>query len=191
MEVFPHVLRPTRSHTASPWLDNVSTHGRFRMSTNFAMSTPSNPPSNASDSTKRPASRYRGNREITASNNWTGKLIAAAAVVIVIALVIAFVQFMQRREAETVSATMGAFERIDDDTFQMNVDITRDNPEVPTYCIVTALAYSHAEVGRREIYVEPSTDTVVRITTQIPTREPAVSGGIYGCSTNIPSHMNM
>lgn len=126
-----------------------------------------------------------------ATNNWSGKIIAVLAVVIVVAVVIALVQFMQRREAETVTATMGAFERIDDSTFQMDVDVTRENPELPTYCIVTALAYSHAEAGRREILVEPSTESVVRITTQIPTREPAVSGGVYGCSTTIPSHMNL
>lgn len=155
------------------------------------MSTNPNSPSNAPDSTERPVSRYRGNRETMATNNWSGKVIAALAVVIVLALVIALVQFMQRRESETVTASMGAFERIDDSTFQMDVDVTRENPEVPTYCIVTALAYSHAEVGRREILVEPSSATVVRITTQIPTREPAVSGGIYGCSTTIPSHMNL
>ncbi|WP_293953195.1 DUF4307 domain-containing protein [uncultured Corynebacterium sp.] len=161
------------------------------------MSNNSNSPSNASGAseipgaTERPASRYRGDRETMATNNWTGKVIAALAVVIVVALVIAFVQFMQRSETQTVTGTMGAFERIDDHTFQMDVDITRDNPEEPTYCIVTALAYSHAEVGRREILVEPSTETVVRVTTQIPTREPAVSGGVYGCSTTIPSHMNL
>lgn len=161
------------------------------------MSNNSNSPSNASGpaeipgATERPASRYRGNRETMASNNWSGKVIAALAVVMIIALVIAFVQFMQRREGETVTGQMGAFERIDDDTFQMDVDVTRENPEEATYCIVTALDYSHAEVGRREILVEPSSDTVVRITTQIPTREPAVSGGVYGCSTTIPSHMNL
>lgn len=143
------------------------------------------------DVTQRPSSRYRGNRETMATNNWSGKVIAVLAVVIVVALVIALVQFMQRREAQTVTGTMGAFERIDDSTFQMNVDVTRENPELPTYCIVTALDYSHAEVGRREILVEPSTESVVRITTQIPTREPAVSGGVYGCSTTIPSHMNL
>lgn len=143
------------------------------------------------DAMQRPSSRYRGNRETMATNNWTGKVIAALAVVIVVALVIALVQFMQRREAETITGTMGAFERIDDSTFQMNVDVTRDNPEQAAYCIVTALDYSRAEVGRREILVEPSTETVVRITTQIPTREPAVSGGVYGCSTTIPSHMNL
>lgn len=161
------------------------------------MSTNSNSPSNAPGSSEipgvpeRPASRYKGSRETMTSNNWSGKIIAALAVVILVAVVLALVQFMQRREAETVTATMGAFERIDDDTFQLDVDVTRENPEVPTYCVVTALAYSHAEVGRREILVPPSSDTVVRVTTQIPTREPAVSGGVYGCSTTIPSHMNM
>ncbi len=109
----------------------------------------------------------------------------------VIALVVAFVRFMDQREAQTVTATMGAFERIDESSFQLDVDVTRDNPEEATYCIVTALDYSHAEVGRREILIEPGTETVVRVTTLIPTREAAVSGGIYGCSTNIPSHMNL
>lgn len=140
---------------------------------------------------QRPASRYKGTREAGRNNNWSGKIIAIAAVVLIIAVVIAFARFMQIRQSETVSASMGAFERIDDHTFQLDVDVSRDNVDEPSYCIVTALNYSHAEVGRREVLVKPGGNSVIRITTTIPTREPAVSGGIYGCSTVIPQHMNL
>ncbi|WP_080795767.1 DUF4307 domain-containing protein [Corynebacterium pacaense] len=140
---------------------------------------------------QRPASRYRSSREVITKTNWTGKLIAIAAVALIFAVVFAFARYMQAREAQTVSASMGAFERIDDHTFQMDVDVSRDNVDEPSYCIVTALDYSHGEVGRREVLVEPGGDSVIRITTTIPTRAPAVSGGIYGCSTTIPAHMNL
>lgn len=166
------------------------------MSTTFAMSSTPHSPVNDQNSpgvpgSERPASRYRTDRDISGGTNWTGKVIAAAAVVIVIGIVIAFVRFMNQQESTTVTASMGAFQRIDEHSFQLDVDVTRQDPSEVAYCIVTALNYEHAEVGRREVLVEPSVDSVVRITTLIPTREAAVSGGIYGCSHNIPAHMNL
>ncbi|BAU95370.1 hypothetical protein N24_1108 [Corynebacterium suranareeae] len=161
------------------------------------MSTNSNSPSNASGSSnipdiKRPAGRYNARRpEAAASKNISGKIIAVIGVLLVIAIVIVGANYLKNRDARTVTGQMGAFERIDDDTFRFEVDVTRDDPSQVAYCIVTAKDYAHAEVGRREVLVEPSEHSTVRISTLIPTREPAVSGGVYGCSTVIPSHMNL
>lgn len=161
------------------------------------MSTNSNSPSNASGAsnipnTQRPASRYNSPRpEAAAGRNISGKIIAVIGVLLVIAIVVVGANFLKNRDAQTVSGQMGSFERIDDDTFRFEVDVTRDDPSQVAYCIVTAKDYSHAEVGRREVLVEPSDHSTVRISTLIPTREPAVSGGVYGCSTVIPSHMNL
>ena len=161
------------------------------------MSNNSNSPSNASGpsnipNTQRPAARYNARRpEAATGKNISGKVIAIVGVLLIIAIVLVGANFLKNREAQTVSGQMGAFERIDDDTFRFEVDVTRDDPSQLAYCIVTAKDYSHAEVGRREDLVEPSDHSTVRISTLIPTREPAVSGGVYGCSTVIPSHMNL
>src|SRR5699024_72300 len=146
------------------------------------MSTNSNSPSNASGAsnipnTQRPASRYNSPRpEAAAGRNISGKIIAVIGVLLVIAIVIVAANFLKNRDAQTVAGQMGSFERIDDDTFRFEVDVTRDDPSQVAYCIVTAKDYSHAEVGRREVLVEPSDHSTVRISTLIPTREPAVSG---------------
>ncbi|MFP7366427.1 DUF4307 domain-containing protein [Corynebacterium callunae] len=155
------------------------------------MSTNSNASSNSKiPRAQRPASRYNATAGNPGGRNLGGKAIAVIAVLLIIALVVAFASYMNKREAQTVSGQMGAFERIDDDTFRFEVDVTRDDPSQKAYCIVTAKDYSHAEVGRREVLVEPSEHSTVRISTLIPTRDIAVSGGVYGCSTVIPSHMN-
>ncbi|ALC05406.1 hypothetical protein CDES_04820 [Corynebacterium deserti GIMN1.010] len=170
---------------------------------NVIMSSNSNSPSNASGSSNipgqaspqqsaRPAGRYNARRpEASAGRNISGKIIAIVGVLLIIAIVIVGANFLKARDSQTVSGQMGAFERIDDDTFRFEVDVTRDDPSQVAYCIVTAKDYSHAEVGRREVLVEPSEHSTVRISTLIPTRDIAVSGGVYGCSTKIPSHMNL
>lgn len=155
------------------------------------MSTNSNASSNSKiPSSQRPSSRYNTEGGTISGGNRGGKAIAIVGVLLIIALIVAFANFMNNRESQTVSGQMGSFERIDDDTFRFEVDVTRDDPSQKAYCIVTAKDYSHAEVGRREVLVEPSDHSTVRISTLIPTRDIAVSGGVYGCSTIIPSHMN-
>lgn len=144
-----------------------------------------------SASSTRPSSRYNSDRDLTKSSTWTGKVIAIALVILVVALVLGFTRFIQLRDEKTVTASMAGFERIDDSLFQMDLDVSRKNVDQPSYCIVTALNYSKAEVGRREVLVPSGGNSVIRLTTQIPTREAAVSGGVYGCSTNIPAHMNL
>jgi len=87
------------------------------------------------------------------------------------------------------SATTTGFSRIDDRTLTVSVDVTRDNVEISSYCIITALNYGKAEVGRREFLIEPGGDRTKRFSVDIPTRDVAVAGTVYGCSDNPPSYL--
>ena len=52
-----------------------------------------------------------------------------------------------------------------------------------------ALNYGKAEVGRREFLIEPGGDRTKRFSVDIPTRDVAVAGTVYGCSDNPPSYL--
>ena len=72
----------------------------------------------------------------------------------------------------------------------MWVDVKRKNVDTPAYCIVTALNYDMAEVGRREVYISPGGENLQRLQLDIITREPAVAGGAYGCGETIPFYLD-
>ena len=113
-----------------------------------------------------------------------GKLIAVGAVVFVVLAGIVIYQYYQKVTSATVSATTTGFSRIADRTLTVSVDV-----EVPSYCIITALNYGKAEVGRREFLIEPGGDRTKRFSVDIPTRDVAVAGTVYGCSDNPPSYL--
>lgn len=121
--------------------------------------------------------------------NLSGKLVAIAAVLIAIAIIIVAVQYFQRQRATTVSATQAGIERVDDHTLRSTVDITRKNPDAPAYCIVTALNYNKAEVGRREVLVPAGGAKTQPVTVDIPTNDEPVASTVYGCSDIIPDYL--
>lgn len=146
------------------------------------MSTPAN----------RPASRYGTSESASPIGQPKGiasKVVAIGGVILMAAIIIAVGRYIINREDQAVSITMASHERVDDSTMRLWVDVTRDDTTVPSYCIVTAIDYSMAEVGRRELLIPTGGNAVQRIQVDIPSRDLPVSGGVYGCSTTIPSHM--
>ena len=133
--------------------------------------------------TSSPSARY--NAAPGKGSAIVGKLIAVGAVVFVVLAGIVIYQYYQK----VTSATTTGFSRIDDRTLTVSVDVTRDNVEIPSYCIITALNYGKAEVGRREFLIEPGGDRTKRFSVDIPTRDVAVAGTVYGCSDNPPSYL--
>ncbi|MDO5668549.1 MAG: DUF4307 domain-containing protein [Corynebacterium sp.] len=146
------------------------------------MSTPADPRSTA---------RYGDTRKPEASErNLTGKAIAIMAVVLLAGLAVAIARYMAAdAERGEVTISMVSHERVADDTMRLWVDVTREDPNVESYCIVTAMNYEMAEVGRREILVKPGGDAVQRFTVDIPSRDLPVSGSVYGCSTTMPPYL--
>ncbi|MBF4194337.1 DUF4307 domain-containing protein, partial [Mycolicibacterium phlei] len=88
-----------------------------------------------------------------------------------------------------VKGELGAYRLIDDETVEVTISVTRDDPSQPVSCIVRARSLDGAEVGRREILVEPSTHATVVVDTIVKTTRKPVMGDIYGCGADVPSYL--
>lgn len=135
---------------------------------------------------ERPAARYGRQRLARSSRR---RLVAALFVVIVAAgVALAFVGYQRLGTAE-VKGELGGYRLLGDDTVEVTVSVTREDPSRPAVCIVRARSVDGAEVGRREVLVPPSTaDTVVVSTIVKATRQPVV-GDVYGCGTDVPAYL--
>lgn len=136
----------------------------------------------------RPAERYGRNRGSGGSIG--GKVVAIVSALLMIALLVVGARTIMERFNQPVRAEFISQEHIDDNTGRLWIDVNRKNPDTPAYCIVTAVDYSHAEVGRREVVLPAGGDEHSRIAVDLPVREPLVSGRIYGCSENLPFYMD-
>lgn len=139
----------------------------------------------------RPEARYGVDRTPRRPRGVAGKVVAVLGVILMVGIIFAAGFYVMNRESVTASASLASFERIDDSTIKLWVDITREDTSVPSYCIVTALNYAMAEVGRREVVMPPGGEGVERVEVELPTRDLPVSGGIYGCSTVMPAHLDV
>ena len=138
----------------------------------------------------RPAERYGADRTPKSGGNLSGRMVAIVAVVLLIGLAVAIARYMAAdAQRGDVTIEMVSHERVADDTMRLWVDVTREDPDVESYCIVTSMNYEMAEVGRREILVEPGGDAVQRFQVDIPSRDLPVSGSVYGCSTTLPPYL--
>ena len=105
---------------------------------------------------------------------------------LIIAMAYIFVQ-MNRVSTPDVTATQAGWAREEgreDDVFIFTLDVTREDPSLDAYCVIYALNYDVAEVGRRDAY--PGRRPVDGAWTFHQTREQAVAGEVYGCSTETP-----
>lgn len=124
------------------------------------------------------------------SSGVSGKIIVIGVIVVLVAAGI-FIWSQWRNSSDAdVSGTAAGFEVTSDDRIQMNLDITRDDADKPAYCVVTAMNYDKAEVGRREAVVAGGGSDTTRLTVAIPTHERAVAADVYGCSTVFPSYLD-
>ncbi|WP_295629188.1 DUF4307 domain-containing protein [uncultured Corynebacterium sp.] len=121
-----------------------------------------------------------------------GKLIVIGIVgVLVVSMAYIFVQ-MNRVSAPDVTASQAGWAREEgreDDIFIFTLDVTREDPSLESYCIIYALDYDVAEVGRRDVVIPAGGPSTVRVDVPIQTREQAVAGDVYGCSTEMPEFL--
>lgn len=145
--------------------------------------------------TTRPSARY-GSRNLqkpttNGAGGISGKVLAILMVAIIaVALIFAGKYFLDKQKVNA-SISYVTHEVLSDDEFRIWVDVTRNRPEEPAYCIVQAYDYDKAEVGRREVPLPPHSETNQRIAVDIDTTRRAVAGGVYGCSSEIPSYMDI
>jgi len=120
----------------------------------------------------------------------SGKVVAVVAVLLIAAFLFVGARALSDRFSRPVTADFISQEHIDDSTGRLWIDVTRNNPSVPSYCIVTAVDYSHAEVGRREVIFPAGGEKQERVAVDLPLRAPLVSGRVYGCSDKLPFYMD-
>lgn len=120
---------------------------------------------------------------------FAGKVLVIALVVLIAgAMAYAVNQFMNASSADVTAVESGGSVG-SDNRLNMRVDVTREDPSQPAYCIVTAMDYDKNEVGRREFYIPAGGPETSRHSVDINTRVQGYAGKIYGCSSIIPSHL--
>jgi hypothetical protein len=135
---------------------------------------------------ERPAARY-GRRRLTVGNR---RWIAVGLAVVVLAAGVAIaVIASQRLGTGDVKGELAGYQLVDDETVQVTISVTRDDPSRPVVCIVRARSIDGSETGRREVLVPPSTQATVQVTTVVKASRTPVVGDVYGCGTDVPSYL--
>ena len=96
---------------------------------------------------------------------------------------------VSRLGSAEVEGELGGYRVLDDQTIEVTMSVTREDPSRPVVCIVRARSYDGTETGRRELLVPPAEQTTVQVTTLVKTSAPAVVGDVYGCGTEVPSYL--
>ncbi|KAA0024338.1 DUF4307 domain-containing protein [Antrihabitans cavernicola] len=131
-----------------------------------------------------PVGRYPGRGRIPP--RWIA--IALGIVVVIAGVGIAYVGYKEFGPKE-LEGTPVTYTIVDDTTVSLRFTVTRKDPSRPVDCIVRARAKGGNEVGRREVYVEPSPSGTVEVTTTIRTSAPPAIGDVYGCSFDVPKYL--
>ncbi|MBO0679464.1 DUF4307 domain-containing protein [Mycolicibacterium sp. S2-37] len=135
---------------------------------------------------ERPAARYGRQRM---SRRTRRLVLAGLAVLVVVAGVVIAVVASHRLGAQEVEGELGAYRLVDEQTVEVTLSVTRDDPARPVVCIVRARSKDGSETGRREILVPPSTQTTVQVKTIVRSSSPPVIGDVYGCGTDVPPYL--
>lgn len=135
---------------------------------------------------ERPEARYGRQRLDRRSRRWIA--IGLTLLVVVLGVAIAAVAFTRLGSAE-VEGELGGYRVLDDQTIEVTMSVTREDPSRPVVCIVRARSYDGTETGRRELLVPPAEESTVQVTTLVKTSAPAVVGDVYGCGTEVPSYL--
>jgi Domain of unknown function (DUF4307) len=138
------------------------------------------------DMIERPADRYGRQRLSRGKRRWIA--IGLGVLVLVVGIVIAVIA-SQRLGSGDVKGELGGYQLVDDETVQVTITVTRDDPSRPVVCIVRARSIDGSETGRREVLVPPSTQKSVQVTTVVKASRPPVVGDVYGCGTDVPSYL--
>jgi hypothetical protein len=138
------------------------------------------------DMIERPAARYGQPRLSRGNRRWIA--IGLGALVLAAGIAIAVIA-SQRLGTGEVKGELGGYHLVDDETAQVTITVTRDDPSRPVVCIVRARSIDGSETGRREVLVAPSTQKTVQVTTIVKSSKPPVVGDVYGCGTDVPSYL--
>jgi len=134
---------------------------------------------------ERPAARY-GRQRLSSRNR---RRIAIGLTVLVLAAGLVIAVVASQRFGTDVKGELGGYQIVDDETVEVTISVTRDDPSQPVACIVRARSLDGSETGRREVLVGPSSQATVQVTTIVKATRPPVVGDVYGCGTDVPSYL--
>lgn len=135
---------------------------------------------------ERPVARY-GRPRLTTRNR-RRIAIGLTLLVLVVGITIAVIA-STRLGSGDVKGELGGYRLLDDETVEVTITVTRDDPARPVVCIVRARSIDGSETGRREVLVPPSTQSTVQVTSIVRASRTPVVGDVYGCGTDIPSYL--
>jgi Domain of unknown function (DUF4307) len=135
---------------------------------------------------ERPAARYGRQRLSRRHRRWI--VIGLTVLVLAAGVAIAVIASARLGTGE-VKGELGGYRLVDDETVEVTISVTRDDPSRPVACIVRARSIDGSETGRREVLVPPSTEATVQVTTVVKASRPPVVGDVYGCGTDVPSYL--
>jgi hypothetical protein len=135
---------------------------------------------------ERPTARYGRQRLTRRNRQWIA--IGLALLVLAVGVAIAVIA-SQRLGSGDVKGELGGYRLVDDETVEVTISVTRDDPSRPVACIVRARSIDGSETGRREVLVPPSTQKTVQVNTVVKASRRPVVGDVYGCGTDVPSYL--
>ncbi|HEY7052245.1 MAG TPA: DUF4307 domain-containing protein [Mycobacterium sp.] len=136
--------------------------------------------------TDRPSARYGRQGQSRRVRRWI--VIGLTLLVLAAGAVVAAVGY-HRLGRSDVSGTLAGYRLVDDETVEVTITVTRDDPSQPAVCIVRGKSKDGSETGRREVLVPPSTQSSVQVTTIVKTNRPPVMGDVYGCGLHVPAYL--
>ena len=135
---------------------------------------------------ERPTSRYGRQRLTRRSRRMI--VVGLFALIVIVGVGIALVAF-QRLGTGDVKGELAGYRLLDDQTVEVTITVTRDDPSRPVVCIVRARSIDGSETGRREVLVAPSSQETVQVSAPVKTSRPPAMGDVYGCGTDVPAYL--
>lgn len=135
---------------------------------------------------ERPTARYGQQRLSRRTRRIL--VIGLFALIVSVGVGIALVAF-QRLGAGEVKGELAGYQLLDDQTVEVTITVTRNDPFRPVVCIVRARSVDGSETGRREVLVVPSSQDSVQVRAIVKTSRPPAMGDVYGCGTDVPTYL--
>jgi hypothetical protein len=134
---------------------------------------------------ERPSARYGRQR----LNRRQRRLIAGGLTALVLVVGVTVAVIASGRFSNSVEGELGGYRLVDDETVDVTISVTREDPSQPVVCIIRARSIDGGETGRREVLVPPATQQTVQVTAAVKSNKPPVVGDVYGCGTDVPSYV--
>jgi len=134
---------------------------------------------------ERPSARY-GRQRLTRRQR---RLIAGGLTALVLVAGVTIALIASGRFNSPVEGELGGYRLVDDETVDVTISVTREDPSQPVVCILRARSIDGSETGRREVLVPPSAQQTVQVTAAVKSNRTPVVGDVYGCGTDVPPYL--